>query len=352
MKSSKTRLELSQRISEIIQKFEEDSRGEIKQKDLAQAIKVSESTLTKAKNPFYQMPINTLESIKDNLESLCKKYEGFSGNSLIVLKEKSAWERIVHKLKKRKFILFVLSIIVIIILVVNYYEDSNTNDLITTDDYKFIDQSLTKEYLDSTIGIDWFIRDKDSLLLEKYKDSIYLTIGTEVGDYFSLHGEEYRIEKIPNLFYRKIDCGSCCIIKLKISNFHPSKPHQQAGFLLFYTDTIAPRYYTRLTYGYKGDRFSGTDSTVVLPIFYKYNSKDYMLNGPKHLAPLSLPHILDPDKNTNNIWLKVKIKEGIYTFSYRNYLAPWLRHGYFLFATDYSDPPAVGQVSTDYDYRN
>lgn len=193
---------------------------------------------------------------------------------------------------------------------------SNTSEVLKNGEYYEV--GFEGLNLDSLLNNGWDIKDKDLTLLDKYKDYPFLTLGTEIGDYFKQPGADGRIVKIKNLLYRKINCGGCCTITLKLKNFHPQKPHQSAGFLLFYGDSIDPEYYTRLSYskGNKKDVTLGT--TVVRPLFYDYKSKEYQINRrPRHIDAIKLPWELDQDLITDSIWIRAHINNGIYSFLYK-----------------------------------
>jgi hypothetical protein len=296
---------LCEEIRELIQKFKEKSDGEIKQNYLASLLGISEGTLARAKSPIYNTRIKTLNTIKSDLEELYENYRWHD--------EKHTPKIEKHKNKKWGMAIFMIITASVIIVLYSYSKYNKKRG----GKAKYSYESLTKEYLDSVLGTTWHIKDPNPLLLEKYKDSIFLTIGTEQGDYFTKFNQEHWIEKINNLFYRKIDCGSCCTITLKLSNFHPYQAYQQAGFLLFYSDSITSNRYVRITYSFEGNQPSWTDTTVILPIFHDADSDYFIENGQKHLSPLILPRPYDPSPRTDSIWLRAKIKDNYYSFAYR-----------------------------------
>jgi len=168
--------------------------------------------------------------------------------------------------------------------------------------------------LDSFLVNGWQVKDLDTLLVSKYRDSLFFTVGTEIGDYYVKFGETGWDEIIKNLVYRKIDCGECCRITLKISNFHPYERDQQAGFLLFYSDTVDTRLYTRFTYAYSGRNLDST--TILHAQYYDYFSPDYAMEGPNRLNRTVLPRKYDESMKTDSIWLSVTIRDSVYKFSY------------------------------------
>lgn len=319
MENSTSKNELSARINELIQKLEEVSENEIKQKHIARALGVSEPTLTKAKSSYYNMPLNTLTSIKDNLELLFNEYNKSPDITLAALRSDNKLDKYTLLFKKNRFNLLLIILVLAIIFLGKYCCNiAKFSRQLNINPGEQFDQYLTYEYLDSLLGIEWFIADPDSVALEKFKDSKYLKIGTEIGDYYRRFGEgNYRKEIIKNLFYRKINCGDCCTITLKLSDFHPYQEFQQAGFLLFYSDTINRRFYTRLTYTFEGNQPPSGKKTQVLPIFYDYYSKEFALNrGGRHLTPISLPKRYDESLKTDSITLQIGIRDGVYAFSY------------------------------------
>jgi hypothetical protein len=231
-------------------------------------------------------------------------------------------------------VLILIGSLIVIALNPENRDNSNTS---FTENYEVVFEGLT---IDSLLQDGWKIKDQDLTLLDKYKDYPFLTLGTEIGDYFRLPGEEGRIERIKNLFYRKINCGSCCVITLKLKNFHPDQLYQTAGFLLFYGDSVDPRLYTRLVYALKAKEGEPTDQTIVFPQFYDYNSKEYQIRGgPRILNPLPLPWKLDPDLRTDSIWLRAHIKEGIYSFLYKRNRIKAYQYTYFNNGHDLEVPP-------------
>lgn len=106
-----------------------------------------------------------------------------------------------------------------------------------------------------------------------------------------------------------MNCGTCCTIELKISNFYPKSPYQQAGLLLFYSDTINSNKYLRLSY-FKGHE---KDTTFVSSFLYDFNSEEYQRTGhSKRLGLYPLPNPFDTASITKSIWLQVMIKNGRY----------------------------------------
>ena len=173
---------------------------------------------------------------------------------------------------------------------------------------------FTGKNLDSLLMDNWQRKNVDELAWQRFEDKPFLTLGTEVGDYFvDLSYEEARIEEIKNLIYRPINCGDCCIIELKLSNFHPNEPYQQAGLFLFHSDTIDRRNHIRFTYLYDKKQNSDldvSDSTKVGAIL-NVEAKH------QHLESMQLPRKKDSDLRTDSIWLKVRINEGKYAFSFK-----------------------------------
>ena len=89
---------------------------------------------------------------------------------------------------------------------------------------------------------EWFLF-KDSIDLElwnnpKYKDSGFLTLETHLGGPF-LDNKNFEPLTI-NIPSKKIKCGSCCKIFVKLVKFNPYQRYQQAGLFIFYNETSIP----------------------------------------------------------------------------------------------------------------
>ena len=92
--------------------------------------------------------------------------------------------------------------------------------------------------LDSLTDEGWFLYDPDTSVWDRYPQSGYLTLETFQGDYW-LDDPNYPTF-VKNVLARKIACGPCCEITVKLVDFNPFQRYHQAGFVLFYDRDFPP----------------------------------------------------------------------------------------------------------------
>ncbi|MCB9289676.1 MAG: hypothetical protein H6560_20400 [Lewinellaceae bacterium] len=111
--------------------------------------------------------------------------------------------------------------------------------------YRFTHSNLEQLEADG-----WFLF-PDSInheLWGRYPESGYLTLETFPGDSF-LDNRDYK-PWVINILARAFECGSCCEIEVKITDFTPGQRYQQAGFFLFYGHSVVPS--LRMAYAWEG----------------------------------------------------------------------------------------------------
>ena len=103
----------------------------------------------------------------------------------------------------------------------------------TTNYTQNFDFSTPQQLIDSLKRDGWIIIDEDSAFLYKQNRPGALTLYTLAGDYWVKPKEE---PIIKNLLLKKINCGSCCEIIIKIDDFRPDCRHQQVAIMIFGSD--------------------------------------------------------------------------------------------------------------------
>lgn len=157
----------------------------------------------------------------------------------------------------------------------------------------------------------WFLF-PDSINLDlwaKQPDHDYLSLMTYLGDAW-LENVEYE-PKVINILAKKISCGNCCEIEVKLVGFNPYQRYQQAGFFLFENKTPVPS----LRYNFE----SGGLTNHVAAVLRKGNRSNEPLisaSEPRFRRQVVIGKIVDgkPEKLLDSIFLKLRIEKNQYSF--------------------------------------
>ena len=147
------------------------------------------------------------------------------------------------------------------------------------------------------------------------KGQRYLTLQTSLGDSW-LENKDYE-PLIRNILTHPLSCGTCCEIKVKIFDFNPYQPYQQAGFFLFYGD----EQYPSLRYTFASNNVENRvqavrregkyiNGDVIPPVSYR---KRYGVNKILYRDKGS-PYL---EQYVDSIILKLTIDSGEYFFAFK-----------------------------------
>jgi hypothetical protein len=133
-----------------------------------------------------------------------------------------------NSLFKKRFWITIFIVAVSSISILSFQKLTETPKAFET---RFYDSNL-----DSLEKDGWYLFEEyvDTSLWDNplYQSNGYLTLETFLGDSW-LANENYE-PRILNILTRDLECGKCFSVKVKIVDFNPYQPYQQAGFFIFY----------------------------------------------------------------------------------------------------------------------
>lgn len=167
--------------------------------------------------------------------------------------------------------------------------------------------------LDSLQKDSWYLFpehiDLDQWDKQKYKGNGFLTMETFLGDSW-LSNPDYDPE-VLNIITKNINCGNCCRIRLKVTDFNPYQRYQQAGFFLFYHKNKAVPS-LRYSISNAGDY----NEIVAVKRNGKYNNENLLQGRPEinRWSKVENQEVLSP---MDSIVLECVIKEDQYFFRFK-----------------------------------